>query len=96
MALGPFEPSLKRMRAAVDLLEAAVERRMRLDARRGDSDDELALMQDDRDQLAVELDGALGRNRALETANSEAAKTLAQAGAALEAVIAHILASGGE
>ena len=35
MALGPFEPSLKRMRAAVDLLEAAVERRMRRDAKRG-------------------------------------------------------------
>ena len=39
MALGPFEPSLKRMRAAVDLLEAAVERRVRRDAKRGDSDE---------------------------------------------------------
>ena len=96
MALGPFEPSLKRMRAAVDLLEAAVERRMRLDARRGDSDEEAALMQDDRDRLAVELDSALGRNRALDAANSQAAETLAKAGDALEAVIAHILASGGE
>ncbi len=96
MALGPFEPSLKRMRAAVDLLEAAVERRMRLDARRGNSDEELALMQDDRDRLAVELDSALGRNRALDAANSQAAETLAKAGDALEAVIARILASGGE
>jgi hypothetical protein len=96
MALGPFEPSLKRMRAAVDLLEAAVERRMRLDARRGDSDEEAALMQDDRDRLAVELDSALGRNRALDAANSQAAETLAKAGDALEAVIARILASGGE
>jgi hypothetical protein len=96
MALGPFEPSLKRMRAAVDLLEAAVERRVRRDAKRGDSDEELALMQDDRDQLAVELDAALGRNRALEAANSEAAKTLAQAIAALEAVIERILAGGGD
>jgi len=96
MALGPFEPSLKRMRAAVDLLEAAVERRMRLDARRGDSDEELSLMQDDRDRLAVELDGALGRNRALEAANAEAAKTLAQATAALEAYIASVVASEGE
>jgi len=96
MALGPFEPSLKRMRAAVDLLEAAVERRVRRDAKRGDSDEELALMQDDRDQLAVELDSALGRNRALEAANSEAAKTLAQATVALEEVIERILAAGGE
>jgi hypothetical protein len=96
MALGPFEPSLKRMRAAVDLLEAAVERRVRRDAKRGDSDEELALMQDDRDRLAVELDSALARNRALDAANSEAAKTLAQASAALEAVIDRILAAGGE
>ena len=96
MALGPFEPSLKRMRAAVDLLEAAVERRVRRDAKRGDSDEELALMQDDRDQLAVELDAALGRNRAVEAANSEAAKTLARATAALEAVIERILAGGGD
>jgi hypothetical protein len=93
MALGPFEPSLKRMRAAVDLLEAAVERRVRRDAKRGDSDEELALMQDDRDRLAVELDSALGRSRALEAANSEAAKTLAQATAALEAMIERILAA---
>jgi hypothetical protein len=96
MALGPFEPSLKRMRTAVDLLEAAVERRMRLDAKRGDSDEELALMQDDRDRLAVELDGALGRSRALEGANAEAARMLAQASAALEAAIARIVASGGQ
>ena len=94
MALGPFEPSLKRMRAAVDLLEAAVERRARRDAKRGDSDEELALMQDDRDRLAVELDSALSRNRVLEAANSEAAKTLAQATAALEAAIERILAAG--
>jgi hypothetical protein len=96
MALGPFEPSLKRMRAAVDLLEAAVERRVRRDAKRGDSDEELALMQDDRDQLAVELDGARSRNRTLEAANSEASKSLARAAAALEAVIERILAAGGD
>jgi hypothetical protein len=96
MALGPFEPSLKRMRAAVDLLEAAVERRVRRDAKRGDSDEELALMQDDRDQLAVELDSALSRSRALETANSEAAKSLAHATLALEAVIERILAADGD
>jgi hypothetical protein len=89
MAVGPIEPSLKRMRAAIDLLEAALERRARLDAKRGDADEELALMQDDRARLAVELDGALGRNRALEAANAEAAKRLAQASAALEKLIEH-------
>ncbi|MGD0762676.1 MAG: DUF4164 family protein [Roseiarcus sp.] len=87
MALGPFEPSLRRMRAAIDLLEAALERRARRDASRRDADEELALMQDDRARLAVELDGALDRGRALEAANAEAAKRLAQASAALDELI---------
>lgn len=94
MAIGPFEPSLRRMRAAIDLLEAAVERRVRLEAMRGDADEELALMQDDRARLAVELDGALSRNRALEAANAEAAKRLAQASAALEALIERAIEAG--
>jgi Domain of unknown function (DUF4164) len=94
MAVGPFEPSLRRMRAAIDLLEAAVERRVRLDARRGDSDEELSLMQDDRARLAVELDGALSRNRALEAANAEAAKRLAHASAALERLIERAVEAG--
>jgi hypothetical protein len=96
MALNPFEPSLKRMRAAVDLLEAAVERRVRRDAKHGDSDEEMSLMQDDRDRLAVDLDGALGRGRALEAANAEAAKKLAQAGEAIETFIDRLLATEGD
>ncbi|THD43166.1 MAG: DUF4164 family protein [Bradyrhizobium sp.] len=95
MALSPFEPSLKRMRAAIDLLEAAVERRVRHDAKRGDSDEELSLMQDDRDRLAVDLDSALGRGRALEAANAEAARKLAQAGEAIETVVGRLLAAEG-
>jgi hypothetical protein len=82
------------MRAAIDLLEAAVERRARRDAKRGDADEELALMQDDRARLAVELDGALARNRALETANAEAAKRLAQASAAVDKLIESAIESG--
>jgi hypothetical protein len=45
-------------------------------------------MQDDRARLAVELDGALDRNRALDAANAEAAKLLAQANTALDRLIA--------
>ena len=87
MAADPLEPSLKRLRAAVDLLEAAVERRLRQDSAQGDAQEELALMQDDRARLAVELDGALDRNRGLLSANNEAAKLLARAGAAVRAVV---------
>ena len=94
MAIGPFEPSLRRMRAAIDLLEAAIERRVRVDAKRGDADEELALMQDDRARLAVELDGALSRSRVLEAANAEAARRLAQASAALETLIERAAEAG--
>ena len=78
---------MKRLRAAIDLLEASIERRSRQDEARGDAHEELALMQDDRARLAVELDGALDRNRALLTANHEAASRLSEAGKAIRAVI---------
>jgi hypothetical protein len=93
MAADPLEPSLKRLRAAVDLLEAAVERRLRQDGAQGDAQEELALMQDDRARLAVELDGALDRNRGLLSANNEATKLLARAGAAVRSVVERL---GGE
>jgi hypothetical protein len=87
MGADPLEPALKRLRGAIDLLDAAVERRTRQDEARGDTQEELALMQDDRARLAVELDGALDRNRALLAANQEAAQRLAQAGEAIRAVL---------
>jgi hypothetical protein len=88
MGADPLEPSLERMRAALDLLEAAIERRLRHDARRADADEEFALMQDDRSRLAVELDGALAGNRALAVANAAAAERIARASAAIENMLA--------
>jgi Domain of unknown function (DUF4164) len=87
MGADPLEPSLERMRAALDVLEAAVERRLRFDARRADANEELALMQDDRSRLAVELDGALGQNRALSAANAAAAEVLARASERIEEIL---------
>jgi hypothetical protein len=87
MSVDLLEPSLKRLRAALDLLEAAMERRARQDGARGDAQEELALMQDDRARLAVELDGALDRNRGLLAANLEAARRIERAGAAVRAVL---------
>jgi hypothetical protein len=94
MVADPLEPSLKRLRAAIDLLEGAIERRLRQEEAQGDAKEELALMQDDRARLAVELDSALETNRGLIAANEEAARRLAQAGAAIRAVLER--ASGGE
>ena len=67
-----LDSSLKRLAAAVDQLERAAERRMRHDEARANAEEEYALMQDDRSRLAVELDAALDRSRALEAANAEA------------------------
>jgi hypothetical protein len=87
MSVDRLEPSLKRLRAALDLLEAAVERRARQEGARGDAQEELALMQDDRARLAVELDGALDRNRGLLAANIEAARRVERASAAIRTVL---------
>ena len=73
-----LEASLRRLAAAVDSLELAAEKRMRHDDARATAEEEYALMQDDRSRLAVELDAALDRSRALEAANFEAGERLAQ------------------
>ena len=87
MSVDLLEPSLKRLRAALDLLEAAMERRARQEDARGDAQEELALMQDDRARLAVELDGALDRNRGLLAANIEAARRVEKASATIRAIL---------
>jgi len=74
-----LETSLRRLTAAVDSLELAAEKRMRHDEAHATAEEEYALMQDDRSRLAVELDAALDRSRALEAANFEAGERLAQA-----------------
>jgi Domain of unknown function (DUF4164) len=94
MVADPLEPSLKRLRAAIDLLEGAIERRLRQEEAQGDAKEELALMQDDRARLAVELDSALETNRGLIAANEEAARRLAQAGAAIRSVLERAAGGG--
>ena len=78
---------LKRLAAALDHLEAAAERRSESDARRADLEEELAVMQDDRARLGMELETAGARIRKLEDANQEVALRLAATGAAIRAVI---------
>ncbi len=85
-----LERSLKRVAAAVEQLERAAERRMRADEARVNAEEEYALMQDDRSRLAVELDAALDRSRALEAANVEAGERLAHAAKAIGNIIERI------
>jgi hypothetical protein len=86
-SLEALEMSLKRLTFAVDSLELAAERRSRHDEARATVREEFALMQDDRSRLAVELDAALDRSRALESANAEAAGRLAHAAEAIERIL---------
>ena len=89
-SLEAIEMSLKRLASAVDAVERAADRRLIQDERRATTQEEFALMQDDRSRLAVELDAALDRSRALESANSEAAKRLAHAAQAIERVLGRL------
>ncbi len=85
-----LEISLKRLASAVEALEWATDLRVRHDEARATTQEEFALMQDDRSRLAVELDAAVDRSRALETANSEAAKRLARAAEAIGRVLGRL------
>lgn len=82
-----LESSLKRLAAAIDALERATERRLRHDRTRANAEEEYALMQDDRSRLAVELDAALDRSRALEAAGAEAEARLDRAARTIEAIL---------
>jgi D-serine deaminase-like pyridoxal phosphate-dependent protein len=86
-SMDSLEASLKRLVSAVEALEWATDMRMRHDEARATTQEEFALMQDDRSRLAVELDAAVDRSRALETANTEAAQRLAHAAQAIERVL---------
>ena len=78
------DPALARLRAALDGLEAAVERLARRGAARSDAEAEFAMMQDDRARMAVELDAALDAQRALAEANSAAQAHVARAAGVIE------------
>ena len=87
-----LDAALKRLAAALDRLDAASERRAKADALRTNLEDELAVMQDDRSRLAVELDGAIARAKSLELANDEVARRLNHASAGIKAVLAEAAA----
>jgi hypothetical protein len=82
-----FDAALKRLAVALEKLEAATERRLKAEALRANLEEELAVMQDDRGRLAVELDGALARTLSLEATNEEAARQLSGATAAVRDVL---------
>ena len=74
---------LRRLESALDRLEAAVSRRALQDATRANLDEELAILQDDRSRLAVELDGSLAHGKTLAAANAEVERRLGRSMEAL-------------
>src|ERR1700739_166568 len=89
-SMDSLDASLKRLASAVEALEWAAEVRVSNDEARGTTQEEFALMQDDRSRLAVELDAAVDRSRALESANAEAAKRLAHAAPGIERALCRV------
>jgi small-conductance mechanosensitive channel len=83
-----LDAALKRLAAALDQLEAAAARRADAAAVGADLEEELAIMQDDRSRLAVELDGAIARANSLQIANAEVARRLERAGATVRSILA--------
>jgi chromosome segregation ATPase len=81
-----LDAALQRLASALDQLEAAGARRAQADAQRADLEEELSVMQDDRSRLAVELDGALARNRSLQTAHNEVRQRLANVSEAVRSL----------
>jgi 2-methylisocitrate lyase-like PEP mutase family enzyme len=86
-----LDAALKRLAAALDRLDAASDRRAKADALRANLEDELAVMQDDRSRLAVELDGAIARAKSLELANNEVARRLNGASAEIRGILAEAI-----
>ena len=82
-----LDDALKRLDAALGLLEASVSRRLDAEKRRGSLETELQLMQDDRARLAVELDGALTRLQRFEAAADDVSRRVRQAIGAVQTVL---------
>lgn len=66
-----LDDALQRLSAALERLEETVARRIEVELSQTDLEEELAVMQDDRSRLGLELDAALAQNSALEKARDE-------------------------
>ena len=83
------EQATRRLRQALDMLDAAVDRRLETDRGHAALAERVHALDADRSRLAAELDAQLGRARSLEAANRDVAGRL---DAAMEN-IRHVLES---
>jgi predicted nucleic acid-binding Zn-ribbon protein len=87
-----LETAFKGLLAALDQLEAACERRVKAASERSNLEEELAVLQDDRTRLALELDDVQARAKSLELANGEVARRLAKASSNIRTILAQATA----
>ena len=84
---GNLDDAIARLNAALEQLERKVAIRIENAHARAELEEELAIMQDDRARLALELDAALGRSAALEKTRDEVLRRLEAAGAGIVAAL---------
>jgi Domain of unknown function (DUF4164) len=75
-ALADIDAATRRLMAALDALESAVERRREADRDENELATRIQALGADRSRLADELDGSLVKSRRLERANREIAERL--------------------
>jgi hypothetical protein len=89
-----LDAALERLSRALDLLEQTAEARLEAESRRAERDEALSVLEDDRSRLAVELDGALARNRSLERAAEDVSRRLESARATVQSLLGTAEESG--
>jgi hypothetical protein len=82
-----FTEALNSLEAALTQLEGVVAERLEREASFADLEEELDIMQDDRNRLALELDSALARAAAVEKARDEALRRVDRASDEISAVL---------
>lgn len=83
----PIDAALKRLEAALDLLDGAIEDRLESVQHVGDLEDEVHRLGTDRSELAQTLDAAEARTARLEHANHEVSQRLDAAMESIRAVL---------
>jgi hypothetical protein len=83
-----IERALARLSASLNLLETTVARRLENELSLADLEEELAVMQDDRSRLALELDAELSKASALEKARDDVLRRLDLASEGIRSVLA--------
>ena len=84
---GKLDDAIARLEAVLEQLALKVALRIEHDHANAELEEELAIMQDDRARLALELDSALGRAAVLEKAREEVLRRLDAAGAGIVAAL---------